>query len=69
MSDNDLDSLDSFIDDNDEIEDDRIFYQKFKNVTSSIDDILKEEYNKSTADIAKLIYIILVRLLKKKKLK
>ena len=44
VSDSDLDSLKSFIDDNDEIENGRIFYQKFENVTTSIDDVLKEEY-------------------------
>ena len=43
VSDSDLDSLKSFIDDNDEIENGRIFYQKFENVTTSIDDVLKEE--------------------------
>ena len=42
LSDSDLDSLKSFIDDNDEIENDRTFYQKFENVTTSIDDVLKE---------------------------
>ena len=44
----------SFIDDNDEIENDRTFYQTFENVTTSIDDVLKEEYDKSIADIGKL---------------
>ena len=42
VSDSDLDSLKSFIDDNDETENDRTFYQKFENVTTSIDDVLKE---------------------------
>ena len=51
VSDSDLDSLKSFIDDNDEIENDRTFYQKFENVTTSIDDVLKEEYDESFADI------------------
>ena len=46
-----LDSLKSFFDDNDEIENDRTFYQKFENVTTSIDDVLKEEYDESFADI------------------
>ena len=54
VSDSDLDSLKSFIDDNDEIENDRTFSQTFENVTTSIDDVLKEEYDKSIADIGKL---------------
>ena len=44
VSDNDLDSLKSFIDDNDEVENDRTLYQKFENVTTSIDNVLKEQY-------------------------
>ena len=36
VSDSDLDSLKSFVDDNDEIEYDRTFYQKFENVATSI---------------------------------
>ena len=51
VSDSDLDSLKSFIDDNDEIENGRTFYQKFENVTTSVDDVLKEEYDKSIVDI------------------
>ena len=43
-----------FIDDNDEIENDRTFYQKFQNVTTFIDDVLREEYDKSIVDIEKL---------------
>ena len=43
--------MESFIDDNDEIENDRTFYQKFENVTISVDDVLKEEYDKSIVDI------------------
>ena len=43
VSDSDLDSLKSFIDDNDEIENDKTFY----------DDVLKEEYGKSIVDIQK----------------
>ena len=54
VSDSDLDSLKSFIDDNDEIENDRKFYQKFENVTTSIDDVLKEEYDKSIVGIQKI---------------
>ena len=54
VSDSDLDSLKSFIDDNDEIENGRKFYQKFENLTTSIDDVLKEEYDKSIVDIHKL---------------
>ena len=53
-SDSDLDSLKYLIDDNDEIENDRTFYQKFENVTTSIDDVLKEEYDKSIVDIQKI---------------
>ena len=44
----------SFIDDNDKIENDRTFYQKFENVTSSIDDVFKEKYDKSIVDIQKI---------------
>ena len=54
VSDSDLDSLKSFIDDNDEIENGRKFYQKFENLTTSIDDVLKEEYDKSIVDIQKI---------------
>ena len=54
VSDSDLDSLKSFINDNYEMENDRTYYQKFENVTTSIDDVLKEEYDKSIADIGKL---------------
>ena len=52
--DSDLDSLKSFIDDNDEIEDDRTFYQKSENVTTSLGDVLKKEYDKSIVDIQKI---------------
>ena len=44
------DSLKSFIDDK-KIEGDRTFYRKFKNVTASTDDVLKQKYDKSMADI------------------
>ena len=54
VSDSDLDSLKSFIDENDETENDRTFYQKFENVTTSIDDVSKEEYAKSIVDIQKI---------------
>ena len=54
VSNSDLDSLKSFIDDNDKIENNRTFYQKFENVTTSIDDVLKEEYDKSIVDIQKI---------------
>ena len=50
-SDSDLDSLKYLIDDNDEIENDRTFYQKFENVTTSINDVSKEEYAKSIVKI------------------
>ena len=53
VSDDGLDSLKSFIDDS-EVESDRTFYQQFENVSSSIDDILKEECDKSMGDIEKL---------------
>ena len=54
VSDSDLDSLKPFIDDNDEIENDRTFYQNFQNVTTSIDDVLKEAYDKSIVDNQKI---------------
>ena len=54
VSDSDLDPLKSFIDDNDEIENDRIWYQKCENVTTSIDDVLKEEYDEGIVDIQKI---------------
>ena len=38
VTDCDLDSLKSFIDDNYEIENDRTTYQKFENITNSVDD-------------------------------
>ena len=44
----------SFVDDNDKIENDRTSYQKFENITTSIDDVLKEEYDKSINDIQKI---------------
>ena len=54
VSDSDLESLKSFIDDNDEIENDRTLGKKFENVTTSIDDVLKEQYDKSIVDIQKI---------------
>ena len=54
VSNNDLDSLKSFIDDNDGIENSRTFYQKFENVTISTDDALKEGYGKIIVDIQKI---------------
>ena len=66
VSDSELDSLKSFIDDNDEIENERTFYQKFENVTTSIDNVLKEEYDKSLLIFKKLMYLIFVKYLKKK---
>ena len=53
VSDDDLDSLKSFIDDS-EVENDRTVYQQFENANNFIDDILKEEYNKIMGDIEKL---------------
>ena len=66
VSDSDLDSLKSFIDDNDEIENDRTFYQKFEKVTTSIDAVLKEDYDKSIVDIEKSDISNFVKHLKKK---
>ena len=54
FTDNYLDSLKSFIDDIDGIENDRTFYQKFERATTSIDDALKQEYDKSIVDIQKI---------------
>ena len=53
VSNDDLDSLKSFTDDS-EVENDRTFYQQFDNASNSIDEILKEEYDKSMGDIEKL---------------
>ena len=58
--------MESFIDDNDEIENDRTFYQKFEKVTTSIDDVLKEDYDKSIVDIEKSDISNFVKQLKKK---
>ena len=66
VSDSDLDSLKSFTDVNDEIENDRTFYQKFEKVTTSIDDVLKEDYDKSIVDIEKSDISNFVKHLKKK---
>ena len=55
VCDSDLDSLNSFIDDdNVDIENDRNFNQKFENVTNSVDDVLKEEYDKNIGEIDKI---------------
>ena len=51
LSDND--SLKSLID-NEKIKSDKTFYHKFENVTASIDDVLKQEYDKSMGDIEKV---------------
>ena len=66
VSDSDLDSSKSFIDDNDETEKNRRFYQKFENVTTSIDDVLKEEYDRILLIFKKLMDLIFVKHLKKK---
>ena len=66
VSDSDLDSLKSFIDDNDEIENDRTFYQKFENLTTSIDHVLTKDYDKSIVDIGKIDISNFVKHLKKK---
>ena len=48
----DIDSLDSFIDDEScNITNDRSFYHQLENVDNSIDDTLKEEYEKSLVEI------------------
>ena len=55
VCDSDLDSLNSFIDDdNVDIENDRNFNQKFENVTNSVDDVLKEEYDENIGEIDKI---------------
>ena len=51
LSDND--SLKSLID-NEKIKSDKTSYYKFENVTASIDDVLKQEYDKSMGDIEKV---------------
>ena len=53
ISDSDLVSLKSFIGDT-EIENDTTFYQQFQNESNCIDDILKEESDKSMGDIEKI---------------
>ena len=45
--------MNTFIDD-EKMEGDRIFYYKFENVTASIDDVLKQEYEKSMDAIEKI---------------
>ena len=47
----DLESLISFIDDDNYIENDRSFYQLFDNVNNSIEETLNEEYDKSLVNI------------------
>ena len=48
----DIDSLDSFIDDGScNITSNRSFYHQLENVDNSIDNTLKEEYEKSLAEI------------------
>ena len=48
----DIDSLDFFIgDESCNITNDRSFYHQLENVNNSIDDTLKEEYEKSLAEI------------------
>ena len=54
VSDSGLYSLKSVIDDNDELQNDRTFHQNFENIYTSIDDVLKEEYDKSIVDIQKV---------------
>ena len=47
----DVDSLKSFIDDNMELQEDRIYQRIFENVTKSVDETLVEEFNESTHEI------------------
>ena len=54
VSDSGLYSLKSVIDDNDELQNDRTFHQNFENIYTSIDDVLKEEYDKSIVDIQRV---------------
>ena len=61
VSDDDLDSLKSFIDDS-EVENDRTFYQQFENVSNSIDDILKDDYDKS------MVKLMILRTVKKEQI-
>ena len=49
----DNNSLKSLIS-NEKIKSDKTFYHKFENVTASIDDVLKQEYDKSMGDIEKV---------------
>ena len=58
VSDDDLDSLKSFIDDS-SAENDRTFYQQFENVSKSIDDTLKDDYDKS------MVKLMILRTVKK----
>ena len=50
VSNSDLDSLSSFID-NEETEDDVNFYRNFDNVESDVEETLKNEYDKSLEEI------------------
>ena len=50
-NDSDLESLDSFIDDNKKEENNISFYQHFDNVDKPIDETLSEEYDKSIVDM------------------
>ena len=58
VSDDDLDSLKSLIDDS-EVENDRTFYQQFENVSNCIDDFLKDDYDKS------MVKLMILRTVKK----
>ena len=51
----DLESLKSFIDDDKEMDNDRSFDQQFDNLNNSIEETLKEEYDKSLVDIENFI--------------
>ena len=56
----DVDSLKSFIDDDGktEIEEDRIFYRNFENVTKPVDETLAEESNESMREVEKFDEVI-----------
>ena len=65
----DVDSLKSFIDDDNktEIEKDRTFYRNFENVTKPVDETLAEEFHESIREVENLTrFQISAKVLKKK---
>ena len=65
----DVDSLKSFIDDDNktEIEKDRTFYRNFENVTKPVDETLAEEFHESMREVENLTrFQISAKVLKKK---